>query len=284
LQEHGAELHLNSSVEKIEVENKKVKRVWTTDGKSYEADLVVSNADPVRVYRDMIDQKHRRKHKDWRLNMKSHSMSLFVAYFGTNKTYDHLAHHTILLGPRYKGLLHDIFSKKVLADDFSLYLHAPTRSDASMAPPGHECFYVLSPVPNNLSKIDWKTEAPRYKEKIYKWLESKQLPGLTDSMVTDLHIDPDYFEGKLQSEKGAAFGIEPSFRQSAYFRFHSKSEDVDGLYFCGANVHPGAGLPGVLNSAKVLERQIPSLKTSTKPSTVTIQRTSKNTQSKGLEL
>ena len=257
LEKKGAQMKLNSSVEKIEVENGSVKRVFTTDGKQYQADVVVSNADPVRVYRDMIDSKHRSKHSDWRLKMKSHSMSLFVAYFGTKKTYENLAHHTILMGPRYQGLLTDIFDKKVLPDDFSLYLHAPTRTDASMAPEGNECFYVLSPVPNNLSKIDWKSEQERYKDKIYNWLDRNYLPGMVENLVVDLSVTPRYFEQDLQSEKGAAFGIEPSFRQSAYFRFHNRSEDVGGLYFVGANTHPGAGIPGVLNSAKVLERVVP---------------------------
>jgi phytoene desaturase len=259
LQKKGAKLHLNSSVEKIELENKKVKRVFTTDGKSYEADKIVSNADPVRVYRDLIGADHLSKAFNFGLKNKSQSMSLFVSYFGTKKTYDKLAHHTILLGPRYKGLLNDIFTKKVLADDFSLYLHAPTRSDSSMAPAGHECFYVLSPVPNNKSKIDWNIEGKRYKEKIYNWLDKNHLNGLVENLATDHFITPNYFEQNLQSESGAAFGIEPSFRQSAYFRFHNKSKQVDGLYFVGANTHPGAGLPGVLNSAKVINQIIPSL-------------------------
>ncbi len=127
-----------------------------------------------------------------------------------------------------------------------------------MAPAGHECFYVLSPVPNSESKINWKSEANQYKDKIYRWLEQNHLPGLKDNLVVDLHVTPEYFEQTLRSEKGAAFGIEPSFTQSAYFRFHNKSEDVGNLYFVGANTHPGAGVPGVLNSAKVLDLVVPS--------------------------
>jgi phytoene desaturase len=253
----GANVITNASVQKIEVENGSVKRAITEDGRIFECDLLVSNADPVRVYRDMIDSNHRSKHSDWRLNRKQHSMSLFVAYFGAKKLYPELAHHTILLGPRYQGLLKDIFDRKVLADDFSLYLHAPTRTDVSMAPEGHECFYVLSPVPNKEGNTDWTAETDRYKEKIYKWMDQNHLPGLMDNLTVDFAVNPDYFEFDLQSEKGAAFGIEPSFTQSAYFRFHNKSEDVGGLYFVGANTHPGAGIPGVLNSAKVLERVVP---------------------------
>lgn len=257
LRKIGVEIVTGAPVEKIELRNGKVSAVITAGGKIYPCDVVVSNTDPVRVYRDMIDSKSRRKHTDRSLARKAHSMSLFVAYFGTKKLYPELAHHTILMGPRYRGLLNDIFSNKVLADDFSLYLHAPTRTDASMAPKGHECFYVLSPVPNSDSGIDWKTEAQKYKDKIYRWLDQRHLPGLVENLVVDFEVTPEYFEQSLRSEKGAAFGIEPSFVQSAYFRFHNKSEDVENLFFVGANTHPGAGVPGVLNSAKVLDRVLP---------------------------
>ncbi|SMF11936.1 phytoene desaturase [Pseudobacteriovorax antillogorgiicola] len=257
LKRHGAQVLTNASVERIETRGDKVKRVWTREGRCYEADVVVSNADPVRVYRDMLPEHHRRKHSNGALSRKTHSMSLFVAYFGTKKLYPELAHHTILLGPRYQGLLGDIFDRKVLADDFSLYLHAPTRTDPGMAPEGHEAFYVLSPVPNNKSSINWQYEGERYKEKIYRFLEERALPGLAENLTVDFHVDPNYFEQDLQSEHGAAFGIEPSFRQSAYFRFHNQSEDFENLYFVGANTHPGAGVPGVLCSAKVLEKIIP---------------------------
>lgn len=253
----GATIHKNASVKKIEVERSKAKKVILEDERVFECDVVVSNADPVRVYRDMINATHRKKHTDKSLARKSHSMGLFVAYFGTKKTYPDLAHHTILLGPRYGELLKDIFDHKKLAEDFSLYLHAPTRTDSSMAPAGHECFYVLSPVPNNLSKIDWTQAENQYKEKIYNFLENNCLTNLSDNMVVDFHVTPHYFENHLQSERGAAFGIEPSFTQSAYFRFHNQSEDVRNLYFVGANTHPGAGVPGVLCSAKVLEKQLP---------------------------
>ena len=253
----GAIIHKNASVKKIETKDGKVKRVITNNEQVFECDIVVSNADPVRVYRDMINPGERKKHSNSKLNGKNQSMSLFVAYFGTQKIFPELAHHTILMGPRYKGLLDDIFTNKKLAEDFSLYLHAPTRTDSTMAPYGHEAFYVLSPVPNNLSKINWKEEEDKYKEKIYSWLDENFINGLKDNLTVDFSITPDYFEYELQSEKGAAFGIEPSFRQSAYFRFHNKSEDIEGLYFVGASTHPGAGVPGVLNSAKVLERIIP---------------------------
>lgn len=257
LEKKGATFKTNASVKKIEIVNNKVKHVVTSDGDIYPADVIVSNADPVRVYRDMILPQDRPSMSNRKLQRKTHSMSLFVAYFGTKVTYEQLAHHTIVLGPRYKGLLNDIFTKKVLADDFSLYLHAPTRTDLSMAPKGHECFYVLSPVPNALGKVNWDLKENEYKQKIYDFLESKILPGLNQNLVTDLSVTPKYFEHDLQSEHGAAFGIEPSFTQSAYFRFHNKCKDIGGLYFVGANTHPGAGVPGVLNSAKVIDRVVP---------------------------
>lgn len=256
----GAKIITNASVKRIETVNRKVARVITEAEEYYECDVLVCNADPVKVYRDMISSSSRKKHSDRSLAKKTHSMSLFVTYFGTEKIYPELAHHTILMGPRYKGLLNDIFDKKVLSNDFSLYLHAPTRTDSSMAPNGHECFYALSPVPNNESQINWSQKENAYKDSIYKWLDQNALPGLADSIVTQKCITPLYFETQLQSERGAAFGIEPSFRQSAYFRFHNKSEDIEGLYFVGANTHPGAGVPGVLCSAKVLEKVLPNPK------------------------
>jgi phytoene desaturase len=257
LGEVGVDIRLNAPVEHIEVVHGKAKGVILEDGTFIEADAVVSNADPATVYTKLIDASARRKHTDAAIAKKKYSMSLFVGYFGTNKTYPDLAHHSILLGPRYRELLTEIFDKKTLAQDFSLYLHAPTRTDPSLAPPGGESFYVLSPVPNQQSGIDWSVEGPRYMDRILDALDAAHLPGLRDHLVTDFHVDPRYFEGELRSYAGAAFGLEPTLRQSAYFRFHNRSEDVDGLYFVGAGVHPGAGLPGVLSSAKVLERVVP---------------------------
>ena len=184
-------------------------------------------------------------------------MSLFVAYFGTRGTYDELAHHTVLLGPRYGGLLKDIFRRRVLADDFSLYLHAPTRTDPDMAPAGHESFYVLSPVPNNRSGIDWSQESGTYFDRILDSLEERLLPGLRERLVVSKLMTPADFENDLRSIDGAAFGPEPLLLQSAYFRYHNRSPWLRGLYFVGAGTHPGGGVPGVLSSAKVLERIVP---------------------------
>jgi len=261
LGEVGVDVRLNAPVERIEVANGRTKGVLLENGSFLESDLVVSNADPATVYTKLIDAAARRKHSDASVARKRYSMSLFVGYFGTRKTYPDLAHHSILLGPRYRELLTDVFDRKTLPDDFSLYLHAPTRTDPSLAPPGGESFYVLSPVPNQQSGIDWSVEGPRYMDRILDALEAEHLPGLRENLVTQFHVDPRYFEGELRSYRGAAFGPEPTLRQSAYFRFHNRSEDVEGLYFVGAGVHPGAGLPGVLSSAKVLERVVPQPET-----------------------
>jgi phytoene desaturase len=257
LDEIGVEIRLDAPVERIEVVHGRARGVVLSDGTFLPAEMIVSNADPAMVYTRLIDPVARRKHSDGAIARKRYSMSLFVGYFGTYKTYPELAHHSILLGPRYRELLTDIFDRKKLADDFSLYLHAPTRTDPSLAPAGSESFYVLSPVPNQQSGIDWSVQGPRYMDRILDALDVHHLPGLRDNLATQFYVDPTYFEGELRSYRGAAFGLEPTLRQSAYFRFHNASEDVRGLYFVGAGVHPGAGLPGVLSSAKVLERVVP---------------------------
>jgi len=257
LNDIGVEVRLNSPVSEILVDKGRAVGVLTETGERIAADVVVSNADPSFVYQRMIDPRWRKTHTERAVARKKQSMSLFVAYFGTDRLYPDVKHHTIVLGPRYRELLHDIFSKKILADDFSLYLHRPTATDPSLAPPGRESFYVLSPVPNNESGIDWNSEGPRYLEKVYAELERRCLPGLRKHLTTSFYVTPDYFQGKLRSTSGAAFGPEPLLTQSAYFRYHNVSEDVNGLYFVGAGTHPGAGLPGVLSTAKVLDRVVP---------------------------
>jgi phytoene desaturase len=185
-------------------------------------------------------------------------MSLFVIYFGTNRRYTdtNLAHHNIILSQRYKGLLDDIFNKKQLADDFSLYLHMPTITDPSLAPEGHEGFYVLSPVPHLDGETDWEEMGPVYRDRIYQFLEENYLPDLTKHLVTDHYIDPLHFQNTLNSYKGSAFSVQPLLTQSAWFRPHNRSEDVKDLYFVGAGTHPGAGLPGVLSSAIIAQNLI----------------------------
>ena len=184
-------------------------------------------------------------------------MSLFVWYFGTRSRYPQVAHHTIMLGPRYKELLTDIFERHVLAEDFSLYLHRPTATDPALAPPGCDGFYVLSPVPHLDAAIDWRERAEPYRKAIERHLEATLLPGLSGNLVTSRLMTPTHFEEELLSVRGAAFGLEPVLSQSAWFRPHNRSEEVGGLFLVGAGTHPGAGVPGVLSSARVLDSLVP---------------------------
>jgi phytoene desaturase len=257
LAESDVEVRFDTPVTEIEVEHGRAVAVRTGAGERIPCALVVANADPSAVYTRLVAPRHRRRHTDRAVSRVRQSMGLFVGYFGTDRVYPDLAHHTIVLGPRYRALLDDVFRRRVLADDFSLYLHAPTRTDPSLAPPGCETFYVLSPVPNMRAGIDWEREAERYFARIRAELERRLLPGLGASMVTSFHMTPADFEHTLRSVDGAAFGPEPLLTQSAWFRYHNRSPDVAGLYFVGAGTHPGGGIPGVLSSAKVLERVAP---------------------------
>jgi phytoene desaturase len=253
----GGSLRLNTGVAEILVENGQAKGVRLESGETLPADIVVSNADSATTYKNLIKPEHRRRWTDKKLARTRYSMSLFVWYFGTNRRFEDVPHHTILFGPRYRELLHDIFEKKILADDFSLYLHRPTATDTSMAPEGCDAFYVLTPVPHNDSGIDWSVMAETLRLRIEQHLEATMLPGLKDAVVTSTMLTPDDFEHRLSSYKGAAFGLEPVLNQSAWFRPHNKSEDIEGLYLVGAGTHPGAGLPGVLSSARVLDTVVP---------------------------
>jgi len=197
------------------------------------------------------------KNKIKRMN---YSMGLFVYYFGSKKKYNNVEHHSIYFGDSYKELLNQIFDKKILNDDISFYLHRPTATDPTMAPDNKDCFYVLVPVPNNLSNINWSEEGERFKKIIIKKLSSTLLPGIEEFIEEDFYITPDYFENELKTLHGSGFSIQPKFSQSAYFRFHNKSEIYNGLYFVGAGTHPGAGVPGVLSSAKILDKIIPVAK------------------------
>jgi phytoene desaturase len=253
----GGSLRLKTGVAEILVENGKANGVRLESGETLPADIVVSNADSATTYLSLIKPEHRRRWTDKKLARTRYSMSLFVWYFGTDRRFEDVPHHTILFGPRYRELLHDIFEKKILADDFSLYLHRPTATDTSMAPEGCDAFYVLTPVPHNDSGIDWSVMAETLRQRIEQHLESTMLPGLKEAVVTSTMLTPDDFEHRLSSYKGAAFGLEPVLTQSAWFRPHNKSEDIEGLYLVGAGTHPGAGLPGVLSSARVLDTVVP---------------------------
>jgi phytoene desaturase len=254
----GGTVHLNRQVDSILVRRNKAVGVRLADGTEIDADIVVSNADPEWTYSHLAPEDVRRRRRSGRhLDGASYSMSLFVWYFGTRRRYEDVAHHTILLGPRYRELLADIFERKILAKDFSLYLHRPTATDHSLAPPGCDAFYVLSPVPHLQSGVDWKTAAEPYRRAIATHLEQTLLPGLAAELATSRVLTPLDFQDRLLSFQGAAFGMEPVLSQSAWFRPHNRSEDVEGLYLVGAGTHPGAGVPGVLSSARVLDRVVP---------------------------
>lgn len=258
LTEQGAKIQLNTEVKEILVKNGKAVGVELKNGEILEADVVVSNADVGYTYKNMIAKEHRKKYTDRKVDRTKYSMSLFVIYFGTKKRYldSGLAHHNIILGKRYKALLDDIFHDKKVAEDFSLYLHMPTITDPSTAPEGCEGFYVLSPVPHLDSGTDWETFAPKYRDAIMNFLEENYLPDLQENIIAEHYIDPLHFRDVLNSHKGSAFSVEPILTQSAWFRPHNRSEDVEDLYFVGAGTHPGAGLPGVLSSSIIAENLI----------------------------
>jgi phytoene desaturase len=257
IEEQGSAVRCGAEVVEIVVAQGAARGVRLASGERIEADIVVSNADSAWTYMHLLPKKARRRWTDRRLERARYSMSLFVWYFGTNLQYSDVAHHTILLGPRYRELLTDIFARKVLAPDFSLYLHRPTATDSSLAPPGCDAFYVLSPVPNLDSGVDWATQAEPYRQAIQRRLHETLLPDLAHRVVTSRLLTPQHFHDELNSVRGAAFGLEPVLTQSAWFRPHNVSEDVDNLYLVGAGTHPGAGLPGVLSSARILDTVVP---------------------------
>jgi phytoene desaturase len=258
LQELGGKIHLNAPVAEIVVEGRRVRGVRLQDGTLHSADDVVSNADVAFTYRNLIPERYRRKYTDRKLERMKYSMSLFVIYFGTKRRYRDvgLAHHNIILGERYKGLLEDIFDRKTLAQDFSLYLHMPSLTDSSIAPDGCENFYVLSPVPHLGSGVDWMKAAQPYRDAIMQFLEENYLPDLQANIIAEHRIDPLHFQNDLNSYMGSAFSFQPILTQSAWFRPHNRSEDFENLYFVGAGTHPGAGLPGVLSSAIIVDNLI----------------------------
>jgi phytoene desaturase len=248
-EEMGGTISTGAEVREILVEDGTAKGV-RTDQHVYTADLVVSNADPGHTYGSLVGRDHRRRWSDRKLATTDWSMSCFLLYMGTKRQYPQLEHHTLILTERYRELLKDIFGKKILPDDFSMYLHAPTRTDPSMAPEGGESMYVLVPVANQRSGLDWSAIKESFADRVIDFLEEWGLENLRDEMEV-LHIfTPDDFESELNATWGNAFAIEPKFTQTAWFRPQNRSEDVDGLYLVGAGTHPGAGVPGVLLSAE----------------------------------
>ncbi len=256
-QELGGRLECSAEVSQIDVVRGRAAGVVTADGRRWPADAVVSNADVVWTYSRLIDRHQRRRWTDRRIAGLKQSMSCFLLYLGLDRQYEKLLHHTIVMSPRYRGLIGDIFDRKVLADDFSLYLHAPSKTDPSMSPPGGESLYVLAPVPNLAGQTDWSRMAGPFRDRIIRFLEHDfGLTGLEGSIRVEHRFTPLDFQHHLNAHLGSAFSIEPTLLQSAYFRPHNRSEDVDGLYLVGAGTHPGAGLPGTLLSAEIVERLI----------------------------
>lgn len=266
IEDQRGELRLDTEVDRILVEGGRAVGVRLTDGTRLASDIVVSNADSAWTYRHLLAPEHRRKWTDAKVERMRYSMGLFVWYFGTRRKYPDVVHHTIMLGPRYRGLLADIFTNKILSEDFSLYLHRPTATDPGLAPDGCDAFYVLSPVPHLESGTNWEKEAEPYRARIAALLEKTLLPGLSENLAVSEMLTPQGFLDNLSSFRGAAFGMEPVLTQSAYFRPHNKSEDVENLFLVGAGTHPGAGVPGVLSSAKVLDRIVPDASTFTRAS------------------
>ena len=258
MQRQGVEVRLSTTVERVRIEQGVARGVVLADGTVLEADIVVSDADAAHLYRDLVPRAEQALTTRVKLSQAHFSMGLFVMYFGTTRTYPEVAHHTIWMGERYRELLNDIFHRQKLADDFSLYVHRPTATDPSFAPAGQDSFYVLCPVPNLQADIDWATEGPRLRDRIVDALERTMLPGLKASITADFYKTPEDFRDEYRSVHGAGFSVAPIFRQSAWFRFHNKSESVRNLYLVGAGTHPGAGVPGVLCSAKVIDALIPA--------------------------
>ncbi len=257
LRGQGGRVLYHADVKRIETRDGRACGVTLASGEKMNADIVISNADASFTYSTLLGHTSRRRWSDKKLARAHHSMGVFVWYFGTRKRYEDVAHHTILFGPRYRGLIDDIFTHRVLADDFSLYLHRPTATDPSLAPDGCDGFYALVPVPHLQGDTDWITQAEPFRRKVEALLAATLLPGLADNIVTSRVTTPREFESDFLSLHGAAFGLEPRFTQSAWFRPHNRSEEVKNLYLVGAGTHPGAGLPGVLCSAKIVDDMVP---------------------------
>jgi phytoene desaturase len=258
MEEEGVDIRLGETVERITLEGRRATGVALEGGAQIAADVVVSNADPMHLFTAMLPREALPASLKLKLRAARLSMGLFLLYFGTRRQYPDVAHHTIWLGQRFRGLLDDIFKRGRLAEDFSLYLHRPTATDPSFAPPGCDSFYALCPVPNLAAGLDWRTEAPALRDRIVKALEGTILPGLSETITAEMVLTPQDFAQNYLSYQGSGFSIAPYFTQSAWFRFHNRAEGIQGLYLTGAGTHPGAGMPGVLCSAKVIEQLVPS--------------------------
>jgi phytoene desaturase len=245
----------NAEVIEFLTKNKKITGIQLKNGSIINCDYLICNSDPPNVYKNLIKSNNQYNFLfNQKIKRMNYSMGLFVYYFGSKKKYNNIAHHTICFGNSYQDHLKKIFEDKILTDDISYYLHRPTATDPSMAPENHDAFYVLVPVPNNLSGINWKEKGDSFKELVIEKMEKTTLPNLRENIVSDFYLTPDYFEQELSTLHGSGFSIQPKFTQSAYFRFHNQSEIFSNMFFVGAGTHPGAGMPGVLSSAKVLDK------------------------------
>jgi len=245
----------NAEVVEFLTKNKKITGIQLKNGSIINCDYLICNSDPPNVYKNLIKSNNKYNFLfNQKIKRMNYSMGLFVYYFGSKKKYNNIAHHTICFGNSYQDHLKKIFEDKILTDDISYYLHRPTATDPSMAPENHDAFYVLVPVPNNLSGINWKEKGDSFKELVIAKMEKTTLPNLRENIVSDFYLTPDYFEQELSTLHGSGFSIQPKFTQSAYFRFHNQSEIFSNMFFVGAGTHPGAGMPGVLSSAKVLDK------------------------------
>ncbi len=254
-QDLGGQVELNADVARIDVGGRRARAVLLKDGRRFEADQVASNADVVHTYADLLGDHPRGRDHGASLKKKRFSNSLFVLHFGLSRRHEQLRHHTVCFGPRYRELIDDIFTGHELADDFSLYLHAPCTTDPSLAPPGGGSHYVLAPVPHlGNAPIDWEVEGPRYRDRIFDYLERHYMPGLRQDLVTSRIFTPTDFRDELNAHHGSAFSLEPLLTQSAWFRPHNRDRDIANLYLVGAGTHPGAGVPGVIGSAKATAR------------------------------
>jgi phytoene desaturase len=254
--ELGGTIKTNHQIQKITVENGKTTGVLVNNT-FFEADGVISNADVSHTYKNLIDSKYRKKWNDKKVDKAKYSMSAFLLYLGVKKQYPELLHHTLILSERYKALISDIFDRKILPDDFSMYLHAPTRTDPNMAPDGAESMYILIPVSNLSGEIDWAKMKKPFTKKVLEFLENDfGLTNLQENIDVLETFTPEDFAQTRNSFLGTPWGIEPQLTQTAVFRPHNRSEDVKGLYFVGAGTHPGAGLPGVLLTAEVTEKVV----------------------------
>ncbi len=254
MEEENIKILRKSEVTEIIIKNKKVTGVKINNETVIDCDYIVCNSDPPNVYKNLLKSNNNYSFLfKQKIKRMDYSMGLFVYYFGSKKQYKEVAHHTIYFGKSYKEHLSKIFDKKILSNDISYYLHRPSATDPSMAPEGQDAFYVLVPVPNNLSGINWSEHGEKFKDLVLDKMDKSVLPGIKENVVSDFFLTPDYFEKELSTLHGSGFSIQPKFTQSAYFRFHNQSEVFKNLYFVGAGTHPGAGIPGVLSSAKVLD-------------------------------